>query len=86
MIVICPVCSARYLTDPRALGAIGRRVRCTRCHHIWAQAPAEDAPHRVDLVRPRAARRGLWPSRVLPRGFRPSGEAVAPPRHPDIEF
>lgn len=49
MIVTCPVCSTRYLVDPRNLGATGRVVRCAGCAHTWHQAPPEDAPHRVDV-------------------------------------
>jgi predicted Zn finger-like uncharacterized protein len=49
MIVTCPDCSTRYLVDPRALGAIGRLVRCASCAHTWHQSPPEDAPRRVDL-------------------------------------
>ena len=52
MIVTCPVCSTRYLVDPRALGATGRLVRCASCAHTWRQAPPEDAPRRVDLTTP----------------------------------
>lgn len=50
MIVTCPVCSTRYLVDPRALGAAGRRVRCANCAHTWYQNPPEDAPRRIDLL------------------------------------
>lgn len=48
MIVTCPVCSTRYLVDPRNLGAAGRVVRCAGCAHTWHQTPPEDAPLRVD--------------------------------------
>jgi predicted Zn finger-like uncharacterized protein len=52
MIVTCPACSTRYLVDPQALGETGRAVRCASCAHTWHQAPAEDAPRRVDLPSP----------------------------------
>ncbi|HEY3920210.1 MAG TPA: zinc-ribbon domain-containing protein [Stellaceae bacterium] len=50
MIVTCSNCSKRYVLDPRALGAAGRRVRCANCQHTWfvaapdEAAPAPDAP------------------------------------------
>ena len=37
MIVTCPSCAVRYLVDPRAIGAKGRKVRCARCSHTWHQ-------------------------------------------------
>lgn len=49
MIVTCPVCSTRYLVDPRALGTGGRVVRCANCANTWHQTPPEDAPRRVDV-------------------------------------
>ena len=51
MIVTCPSCATRYLVDPAALGATGRMVRCARCTHVWTQAPPDDMPKRVDVVR-----------------------------------
>lgn len=48
MIVTCSACSTRYLVDPRALGATGRKVRCARCAQVWHQAPPADAPLPVD--------------------------------------
>lgn len=52
MIVTCPSCATRYLVDPVALGETGRMVRCARCTHAWTQAPPEDMPKRVDVIRP----------------------------------
>src|SRR5579863_6099999 len=76
MIVTCPVCSTRYLVDPRALGATGRVVRCASCAHTWHQAPAEDAPRRVDLV---AAEPDIEPPAALRAGGRMQLPALAPP-------
>lgn len=60
MIVICPLCSTRFLVDARALGAGGRLVRCGKCVHTWHQGPAEDESHRIEVVGP--ARDDLSPS------------------------
>lgn len=39
MILTCPNCSTRFLTDPTALGATGRTVRCGACGYSWFQEP-----------------------------------------------
>ena len=50
MIVTCPACATRYTVDPSAISAEGRKVRCTRCSHVWRQMPPDDMPKRVDLL------------------------------------
>jgi predicted Zn finger-like uncharacterized protein len=37
MIVTCPNCSSRFKVGATALGAEGRRVKCSRCAHVWRQ-------------------------------------------------
>lgn len=39
MQITCPDCSARYLVKPEAIGANGRKVKCTRCSSTWFQEP-----------------------------------------------
>lgn len=49
MILTCDNCTKRYLVDPRALGASGRRVRCAHCQHTWFQAAPEESQPPIDL-------------------------------------
>ncbi len=42
MILQCEECSARYLVPRDAIGADGRRVRCSHCGHEWFEPPPED--------------------------------------------
>ena len=44
MIVGCPSCATRYRVEPAALGEGGRRVRCTRCGHVWREEAPADSP------------------------------------------
>ncbi len=39
MILACPNCMARFRVEVEALGATGRRVRCSKCHHVWRAEP-----------------------------------------------
>lgn len=82
MIVTCPVCSTRYLVDPRALGSTGRLVRCASCSHTWHQAPPADAPRRIDLTIPQPELAGAPGGRVqlpaLPATRRRSAALLVP--------
>ena len=52
MIVRCSSCATRYLVNLPALGEAGRRVRCTRCGHVWHQTPGADTPEVSDRAAP----------------------------------
>lgn len=41
MILTCEQCNARYLVPQHAIGADGRTVRCSSCHHQWFQEPED---------------------------------------------
>ena len=72
MIVTCSACKTRYLTDPAALGAIGRMVRCAKCGHTWMQTPPADLPRRVDVISPASGQPDLGPPRFnLPAPYVP---------------
>lgn len=47
MIITCPSCSTRYKLDPAQFGPDGRRVRCTKCAHVWTEMPADDLPRAI---------------------------------------
>ena len=39
MIITCPGCGASFNVNPDALGAAGRKVRCSKCSHQWLALP-----------------------------------------------
>lgn len=41
MIATCPQCAAQFALPPGAVGPEGRRVKCSKCAHIWHQMPLE---------------------------------------------
>jgi predicted Zn finger-like uncharacterized protein len=45
MIITCPQCETRYTADAGSFPASGRKVRCSKCGHVWQQAAPE--PERV---------------------------------------
>lgn len=51
MIVDCPSCGTRFRLDESALGAAGRRLRCSVCDHVWFRAPPEAAGGGTDAPR-----------------------------------
>ena len=69
IIVRCSACTTRYRIDPAALGVAGRRLRCTRCGHVWQEPPsagAVAAPQSSDTTAPPAP--SLPPRRRGPPG------------------
>lgn len=44
MILTCPQCATRYQTDAAQFPAQGRKVRCTKCGHVWHQPPLAPEP------------------------------------------
>jgi predicted Zn finger-like uncharacterized protein len=66
MILTCSACSTRYLVDPSALGAGGRRVRCAKCGESWMQAPPPDMPRPVEVDPRPEELRPLPPGSNLP--------------------
>lgn len=40
MILTCPRCATQFVVDDSALGAGGRRVRCSACQEAWLARPA----------------------------------------------
>lgn len=63
MIITCPQCETRYTADAGSFPASGRKVRCSKCGHVWQQAAPE-----VERV--------LAPEQTLAS---PAADTLAPP-------
>ena len=82
MIVVCPQCNTRYLVDPRALGADGRRVRCAQCSHTWHHKPPPEALAELERVtEPPSAEAAPRTERVEPQFDRPPLAESSDPEH-----
>lgn len=45
MKITCPACESSFAVPAKALMPSGRKVKCSKCAHIWhADAPKEDTP------------------------------------------
>ncbi len=75
MILACPNCMARYRVEVEALGALGRRVRCSKCGHVWHAEPPGTI---VEILQaePEPGLRAAGPSR--PQLPVPAGQAPRP--------
>jgi predicted Zn finger-like uncharacterized protein len=76
MIVTCPSCQTRYRVPPEKIGPDGARIRCSRCHHVFAVRQSPPPLPQPAPVQPAASgqRAGLQQD--------PFGPAVAPPPDP----
>jgi predicted Zn finger-like uncharacterized protein len=50
MILTCPACSAQYVLPDNAIGAKGRRVKCTTCDYTWLQKSETIEPEKPVFV------------------------------------
>ena len=42
MILTCPECKTQYAIPEGSIGDNGRKVKCSKCAHIWTQKPLKD--------------------------------------------
>jgi predicted Zn finger-like uncharacterized protein len=68
-VIICPACGTRY-EIAAAIPPEGRKVRCSKCSHIWQARPAPLAPS-IPIVQPQRPQARPAPAPVNPamRGF-----------------
>lgn len=84
MILTCPSCETRFHVEPDLFGQMPRKVRCSRCRHVWMQEPLPEpvppAPPVVEQMAVAAAQADDdWVPPPPPGGKPPAPETVAPP-------
>ena len=76
MIITCPQCETRYTMDAAGLPASGRKVRCSKCGHVWHQG----APQPERILSTNAVPPGVTTEAATPlRGFAGSRAIAVPP-------
>jgi len=78
MIITCPQCETRYTADAASFPASGRKVRCSKCGHVWHQAARE--PERVLAPEPPAGTAAFGESITPVPAFMRPGSVAEPPR------
>lgn len=79
MLVQCPECNTKYNLSAEQIGPGGRKVRCTRCKHVFV-APAPQSEPEADLVADLVAEPQSAPEPVkpeLPHEPEPAADAEA---------
>jgi predicted Zn finger-like uncharacterized protein len=81
-VIICPACGTRY-EIAAVIPPEGRRVRCSKCAHVWQAQAVVEAPKAAPAAapKPRApAPRPAAPPKPAPGA--PAGKAAPPPPRP----
>ncbi len=72
MIITCPRCLAAYTVPDSALGARGRKVRCSSCHFEWQEAsPPQEAIANLAPQRAPAPAAATPPAKAEPKKPKP---------------
>ena len=62
MYIACPECDTKFVVTPQQIGKHGRKVKCSKCSHVWHQ-------NLEDNIR-------IEPVLTAPEAFTPLGNGV----------
>jgi predicted Zn finger-like uncharacterized protein len=80
MILICPSCGTRFAVDARAIGAVGRRVKCSRCAEVWfTEADPAELAALADVLPPPSPTIRVEPRPIPPGSGLPALRGPQPP-------
>ena len=54
MYIACPECNAKFVVTSEQIGQQGRKVKCSKCSHIWHQKPDNSARIEPTIPEPAA--------------------------------
>jgi len=55
MYIACPECDTKFVVTPEQIGKHGRKVKCSKCSHIWHQRLEDNVRIEPTLTMPEAA-------------------------------
>ena len=67
MRVTCPECESKFKVPDKALGATGRKLRCSQCGHQWFQEPKAEKPAAKAASKPGAKGKPKPKAKAKPR-------------------
>lgn len=80
MIVTCPACQTQFRLPEGALGANGRKLRCSACRHVWFAAPPSHEPEPAGAPPAEAPAAGAQaPAISSPATIRPPVGSISDP-------
>lgn len=50
MLISCPSCKASFAVPAKAIGETGKKVKCTKCAHVWFQEPVRVDKSKLDNI------------------------------------
>ncbi len=68
MLISCPNCKTTFAIPAKAVGATGKKVKCSKCAHIWVQPPLQIDKAQLDnLLKPEFKESANLPAKIKPK-------------------
>jgi predicted Zn finger-like uncharacterized protein len=50
MLITCPSCNTNFSVPAKAIGETGKKVKCTKCKHVWFQEPKKVDKEKIEQM------------------------------------
>jgi len=77
MYIACPECDTKFVVTPKQIGKHGRKVKCSKCFHVWYQELGDNVP-----IEPITS----LPEKIAPIGNGVNLPALVPAKTPSYLF